>query len=128
MLPLPRHVPLRVDSMMYYYSICITSSSCYLVSSIICLNTHSIHLCSLYLLENNHYNGYEWFCKNISFHFCRVIGHGTFSHSSSHAVLPMLSLILFSGIIGMPKNVLYFFSRCKDSSHIFTLAGQAEFH
>lgn len=113
MLPLPRHVPLSVDSMLYFI-VCVLLIHLVIWSVALYVYTHIqficvlfFHLCFLYLLENNHYNGYECFCKNISFHFCRVVGHGTFPHSSSHAVLSMLSLILFAGIIGMPKNVLY---------------------
>lgn len=115
MLPLPRHVPLSVDSMIHYYSMCITSSSCYLISSIIFyVYTHIQFICVLFFIC---VLCIYWkiiitmvmnvFVKIISFHFCRVVGHGTFPHSSSHAVLSMLSLILFAGIIGMPKNVLY---------------------
>lgn len=55
--------------------------------------------------KNNHYNSYEYFCacfcKNISFHFCRVVGPGTLLHPSSHAVWSMVSFILFAAITGM---------------------------
>lgn len=136
MLPLPRHVPLSVDSMIHYYSMCITSSSCYLISSIIFyVYTHIQFICVLFFIC---VLCIYWkiiitmvmnvFVKILVFIFA---GWQVMVPSPIPQVMlycPCCPSYYLLGLQACQKMFCILFSRCKDSSHVFTLAGQAEFH